>query len=94
MKVWVTATKFHAGKGCPEKYGSEPREVDIEDASFLDPCRLCYPKLKTTRRTACEVCSPMMLMPCRHNGGVKVVTTRGAVWTWPERAVFLQRPEK
>lgn len=100
LTVLATAIKVHKDANCPHLKGAKPKVLPLSEVGTREPCRDCFPGLPIYNhgiRHVCKRCSPTMLAPCAHNGGVKIVRPRKGTktgetftWTWPERALFVK----
>lgn len=92
--VWTTRNGVHIRGDCHMLAYAEPEKTLVDDVGLKWPCKECFPEVARIRHVACQVCSPMTVRPCRHNGGVQVRVSppkraQMLVWTWPERALFV-----
>lgn len=94
LYAWTTSKTVHLSPECAQIGPKGVARIRVEDVGLKWPCKNCFPELPTTVKRACEVCNPLMLRPCKHNGGVQVEIRPPKrppmkVWTWPERAVLV-----
>lgn len=97
MNVFTTATSgsrhvhVHLTADCRGLVGGqrsggtprEVREVPLEDVELPEPCLWCFPDVPRAKiwRPLCGTCEQTRVLPCPHNGGVLVVSTRRGQWT-------------
>lgn len=93
--------RFHKNLECPSAVGAEPVELA---GLRIRPCGRCYPDVPRSKvvRRYCHTCDLGRVLPCEHNGGVKVTYTfqtnyvsllrdpgdevTRSAWVWPDQA--------